>query len=261
MLNQIEIPEFHPYAKLYIISYLSEGMVVRGYLAIPRGKGPFPLIIYCRGGIRNVGMTKLAWVDEYVSFGFMVFAPFYRGNRGGEGREDFGGADRHDVMDAMAWLREHSLVDKKSIHIFGFSRGAIPALFTSIHDSSVASVVVWGGVTDLALTYEERIDMRRMLKRVVGGPPSKVPDEYYRRSPIHFAEQISCPVLIIHGAKDRQVGIEHAYRLARMLESRHKQMDLWIYEREGHHFILEEQGRTFKHMLNWMLRQAQARAW
>lgn len=253
MIDQIEIPEFHPYAKLYMVSYLSKGLMVKGYLAIPRGKGPFPLLIYCRGGMRNVGMTKLAWVAEYISGGFMVFAPFYRGNRGGEGREDFGGEDRHDVMDALTWLKEHPLVHKQHIHIFGFSRGAIPALFTSMHDPEIASAVVWGGVTDLVLTYEERRDMRRMLKRVTGGSPVKVPYEYHRRSPIHYAGQISCPVLIIHGARDRQVGMDHAYRLADTLEIYQRQKELWIYEREGHHFTVEEQSRTIRNMLNWML--------
>lgn len=258
MINQIEIPEFHLCAKLYIVSYLSEGLMVKGYLAVPNGNGPFPLLIYCRGGIRNVGMTKLAWVNEFVSVGFMVFAPFYRGNRGGEGREDFGGADRHDVIDAINWLRMHPLVDKTNIHIFGFSRGAIPALFTSMHDPAIASAVVWGGVSDLVLTYEERADMRRMLKRVVGGSPSKVPEGYAWRSPIHYAEQMTCPVLIIHGARDRQVGVEHAYRLSSRLEYCQKQSDLWIYEEEGHHFRVAAQGRTMKKMMEWMLNQTRS---
>jgi dipeptidyl aminopeptidase/acylaminoacyl peptidase len=91
MQSQIEIQEFNPNARLYLVTYLSQGFKVKGYLAIPRKKGPFPLLVYCRGGIRNVGMTRLAWVKRFVEAGYIVFAPFYRGNRGGEGREDFCG--------------------------------------------------------------------------------------------------------------------------------------------------------------------------
>ena len=33
-------------------------------------------------------------------------------------------------------------------------------------------MILWSGVSDLAQTYEERIDLRRMMKRVIGGTPS-----------------------------------------------------------------------------------------
>ena len=36
-----------------------------------------------------------------------------------------------------------------------------------------ASLVSWGGVSDMVLTYEERKDMRRMMKRVIGGTPKR----------------------------------------------------------------------------------------
>lgn len=255
MVDNIEIQEFHPHAKLYLVSYRSQGLLVKGYLAIPRGEGPFPLLIYCRGGIRNVGMTKLAWVDNYVSLGWMVFAPFYRGNRGGDGWEDFGGEDRYDVMEAVPKLEKHPLVDKKQIHIFGFSRGAIPALFTAIEYPSISSVAVWGGVTDVAQVYEERIDLRRMLKRVVGGSPGKKSEEYDRRSPLLFAHQLRCPVLIIHGKRDEQVSVQHSYRLAEMLETHQKPYTLWIHENQGHHYSLDEQRKTKKEMLQWMKRE------
>jgi len=252
MIDQIEIPEFHPYAKLYLVSYLSQGHLVKGYLAIPRGEGPFPLFIYCRGGLRNIGMTKLAWIDTYVSEGWMVFAPFYRGNRGGEGREDFGGEDRYDVIEAVPLLESHPLVDKNQIHIFGFSRGAIPALFAATQYPCIASAAIWGGVTDLLLTYDERVDMRRMLKRLLGGSPGKVQSEYDRRSPVFFAHELLCPVLIIHGKRDAQVGVDHAYRLAEMLETHRKPYETWIRENQGHHFSLEDQKVTKKKMLEWM---------
>lgn len=42
---------------------------------------------------------------------------------------------------------------------------------------SAASFVSWGGVSDMFLTYEERKDLRRMMKRVIGGTPKK-----YRRN-------------------------------------------------------------------------------
>lgn len=41
------------------------------------------------------------------------------------------------------------------------------ALFVGIY-CPVKSIVTWGGVSDMFLTYEERKDLRRMIKRVIG---------------------------------------------------------------------------------------------
>ncbi|MFC4766346.1 alpha/beta hydrolase family protein [Effusibacillus consociatus] len=251
MIDQVEIPEFHPYAELFLVTYLSQGLRVKGYLAIPAGEGPFPLLVYCRGGIRNVGMTRLAWVSRFVSEGYIVFAPFYRGNRGGEGREDFGGEDRHDVLDALSWLSELSQVNKSEIHLFGFSRGAIMALFAAMEFPFVKSVIVWGGVSDLALTYEERIDLRRMLKRVVGDSPQKVPEAYAWRSPIYRVDELSCPVLLVHGTKDEQVGIEHSLRLAAALKDNGKTYTCLFYEGWGHFFSAAVWEEAFSRMFQW----------
>lgn len=250
-----KVPDFHVQASLYEVTYEAQGLKVKGYLCLPQGQGPFPLLIYCRGGIKRVGMTRLAWVSRFVDRQYAVFAPFYRGNRGGEGREDFGGEDRYDVIDALGWLKAHPLLDSSRIHLFGFSRGSMMALFTAMEDEQISSVVVWGGVSDLALTYEERVDLRRMLKRVIGGTPHKKQEEYAWRSPIHYVDKLHCPVLIIHGTKDVQVGVEHSYLLARYLSEAGKLHTLRIYEGEGHFFQQDVYRQALDDMFAWMREQ------
>ncbi|RKD24432.1 hypothetical protein BEP19_08570 [Ammoniphilus oxalaticus] len=255
MIRLEEIREFHFAANLNLVTYRSQGYKVKGYLATPKGAGPFPLLLYCRGGLRNIGMTKLAWIAHFVSRGFVVFAPFYRGNRGGEGREDFGGDDRHDVMDALSWLKQLPFIDPARIHLFGFSRGAIPALYTAMKFPEICSVAVWGGVSDLNLTYEERVDLRRMLRRVVGGPPWKNGKAYARRSPVFDIKTLECPVLIIHGKQDQLVGVAHAHRLAEALRQAGKRYQLWIDEQQGHLFNVAQQAVEMDRMLTWMQMQ------
>src|SRR5205085_227048 len=68
----------------------------------------FPLIIYSRGGNREFGKLT-AWSRlgfyTYVSNGFVVLASQYRGNDGGEGREEYGGADVRDVLNLIPLAR------------------------------------------------------------------------------------------------------------------------------------------------------------
>lgn len=252
MQSQIEIHEFNPNARLYLVTYLSQGLKVKGYLAIPRSKGPFPLLVYCRGGIRNVGMTRLAWVERFVEAGYIVFAPFYRGNRGGEGREDFCGEDRNDVFDALSWLRVHPLVQQQHMHLFGFSRGSVMALYAAMRYKEVASVVVWGGVSDMTLTYEERTDLRKMLKRVIGGTPQKKPKEYWARSPIHQIGELEAPVLLIHGSEDQQVSVEHATLLAEALDGANKTYTKCVYEGAGHFLHPHLFDQAISDMFSWI---------
>ena len=126
----------------------------------------------------------LARIVQFAAEGFIVFAPFYRGNQGGEGDEDFAGEDRYDAIFGFSLLANHPRVKKENIHIFGFSRGGIMALWTAIECPAAASMVTWGGVSDMFLTYEERVDMRRMMKRVIGGSPTKCPEHYESRTPL-----------------------------------------------------------------------------
>ncbi|PNB53221.1 alpha/beta hydrolase, partial [Pseudomonas sp. GW456-E7] len=113
--------------------------------------------LYLRGGIKSVGMVRPGRIIQFASQGFIVFAPFYRGNQGGEGNEDFAGEDREDAFSAFHLLQQHPNVKKDRIHIFGFSRGGIMGMLTAIEmGRHAASFVSWGGVSDMILTYEER---------------------------------------------------------------------------------------------------------
>ncbi len=234
-----------------IVTYRSEGLWVKGYLLIPNTNLPCPAMIYCRGGINKVGMVRLERVLAFALRGYVVFAPFYRGNRGGEGREDFGGNDRYDVHHAIPVLRALEEVDSSPITIMGFSRGAIMALFTAMDSKEIGPVIIRGGVSDLWLTYEERVDMRRMLKRVVGRP-TKSPEEYNRRSPINEVHKLNSPVLIVHGTKDEQVSVNHAIKLAEALKEAHKDYTIRLFEDLGHVFPPDQDEVAMNYIFDWI---------
>ncbi len=238
---------------LYVITYQSGGLNVKAYLAKPKGRGPFRTVVYCRGGIGNWGLPRKEWISEWVNLGCLVLAPLYRGNLEGEGREDFAGEDREDVIQALDWLKDYSLADAKRIHLFGFSRGACMAIFAAIQmKEAIVSVTVWGGVSDMALTYEERVDLRRMLKRVIGVTPYKNKQPYLERSPLHYIASLNVPLMIIHGDMDEQVSVRHAILLVHALKQADKAHKLYIQQGEGHLVNKKKRIETFCMMLDWM---------
>lgn len=250
VISKQRFPSPNPKVELSVLTYYSSGLRVMGLLAEPKIEGIHDGFLYLRGGIKNVGKVRPGRIVQFASEGFIVFAPFYRGNQGGEGHEDFAGDDRNDAFAAFELLRHHPKVDK--IHVFGFSRGGVMALATAIRFPETASVVTWGGVSDMFLTYEERKDLRRMMKRVIGGTPAKYPERYRYRTPLYELERLEAPVLIIHGVLDDNVSVEHAYRLEKRLKELGKSVECMYFESYTHYFPPASNRQVVTHLTKWM---------
>jgi dipeptidyl aminopeptidase/acylaminoacyl peptidase len=233
------------------ISYISsEGLLVKGCLVHPLEGGPWRPLLYLRGGIRSVGMVRIPRMITLAKRGYAVFAPYYRGNNGGEGREDFAGEDRYDAYNALHVFEQLQVTLPVPVSVLGFSRGAIMALLMARDCHLVGPVAVWGGVSDLWLTYEERVDLRRMLRRVVGHPRKQL-EAYLSRSPVCWATYIRSPIFIVHGIEDEKVGIEHAYRLRSALTSAGRPPLTHLVEGMQHAFSPEEDKKTLDLLFAW----------
>lgn len=279
---------------IYLTTYISGTYKVKGYIAFPSGcymspvelqkklkqfyktgnlpitmiassikKAQHPLLshklpafIYCRGGIGKVGRVKTDWIEQFANHGYIVFAPCYRGNEGGEGRDEFGGAENEDVLSAYRFLRSLPFVDENRISIMGFSRGAINAVLTAAAIPDIHTLTLWGGVSNLAQTYEERINLRRMLKRVLGGSPTKIPDAYESRSPICMAQHITCPTLIMHGTEDVQVDFHHGFNMYQKLQELGHKVKMHQYDGLGHHLPPHIHKEALHNMFKWIGQQS-----
>lgn len=255
IIEKRRFPSPHPGIHLYAVTYLSQGLKVKGLLAEPIEGDILDGFLYLRGGIKNVGKVRPGRIVQFAAQGFIVFAPFYRGNQGGEGDEDFAGEDRQDAISAFNLLENHPRVRPDAIHVFGFSRGGVMALWTAINCKTTASVVTWGGVSDMFLTYVEREDLRRMMKRVIGGTPKKYPEQYEYRTPLFEADELEAPVLIIHGVKDENVSVEHAHRLEKIMKAKDKLVESWYFDDFTHYFPPAINRGVVDDLTQWMKQQ------
>ena len=129
------------------------------------------------------------------------------------------------------------------------------ALWTAIHCKNAASMVTWGGVSDMFLTYVERVDMRRMMKRVIGGSPKTKPENYEYRTPLFAIEELNVPVLIIHGEQDDNVSFEHATRLENRLKEHGKPVESWYFPQFTHYFPPSINRQVVEDLTTWMKNQ------
>lgn len=243
-------PSPNQHIRLDEVIYWSQGLRVKGMLARPKAPGNYEGLLYLRGGLQSIGMVRPARIAQFAAQGFVVFAPYYRGNRGGEGKDEFAGADRYDAIYAVDVLKQ--FVEQEKVHLYGFSRGGLMVLWTAILRDDIKSVVSWAGVSDATATYWDRVDMRRGLKRIIGGTPNKVPENYHERTPLYAIDQLNVPVLIIHGTEDGHVKIEHAYQLEKYLKGAGKAVETWFSVGLKHHFPPNINRETVRNLCLWM---------
>ncbi|QSO46953.1 alpha/beta hydrolase family protein [Alicyclobacillus mengziensis] len=211
----------------------------------------FPAILYCRGGIGRVGMSRLEWISSFCNLGFVVFSPWYRGTLGTDGRDEFGGADVADCVMGFRILRQLACVRANDITLLGFSRGSINATLTAIAEPTASGLIFWGGVSDLAATYEERVDLRRMLRRVIGHTPRRLPGEYRARSPIRYADQVPCRTLVVHSTHDPQVAFHHGTDMYKALLEAGVPVTWHGYQGYAHHFDPLIRQAVIERILSW----------
>ena len=111
------------------------------------------------------------------------------------------------------------------------------------------------GERSVYFTFEEREDLRRMLRRKVGGTPQERPHEYEKRSPVYLVSSILCPVLIVHGTRDVQVSFSHATNLLQRMRMKNLPVNVHFYEGLGHHVQGVVHEAVIERICNFLLTQ------
>ncbi|MDU9418009.1 prolyl oligopeptidase family serine peptidase [Staphylococcus lloydii] len=211
------------------ITYVVDGLHVKGLMGTPKDEVT-RIVMYLRGGKGQVGKVRAARLLQFVDSHTLVIAPYYRGNNGSEGKDDFYGDDLNDVTQLLSILTHQ--YPHAFIHMIGFSRGGLQGLLT-FQDLPVHSYIIWGGVSDIHLMYQERVDLRGMLRRMVGHPKKDI-EAYDKRDAIKHITHDAPAILIIHGYQDQQVGIQQAQFLAQSLTEIGAVHRTVYQQREGH---------------------------
>ena len=144
------------------------------------------------------------------------------------------GADLKDVLKLIDLCEEFAFVDMEQIYMMGISRGGMMTYMATREDSRIKKAVVISGVSDAFMNYEERIDMQEVYKELVGETPDSNSEEYIKRSATYWADEIKCPILIIHSKLDKKVSFEQAETMTKALEEAGKEYKLISYEDDVH---------------------------
>ncbi|MGW8247657.1 MAG: prolyl oligopeptidase family serine peptidase [Acidiferrobacterales bacterium] len=206
-----------------------------------------PLIVMSHGG--PTAATSNAYsikIQFWTSRGFAVLDVNYRGSTG-YGRDyrqmlngQWGIADVEDCVAGAKFLVARNKVDANRLAIRGSSAGGYTTLCAlTFHQTFKAGASLYG-IGDLeTLARDTHKFESRYLDRLVG-PYPKEQDLYRQRSPIHFIDQLNCPVIFLQGLQDKVVPPEQAESMVEALKQKGLMVEYVTFATEQHGFRSSE---------------------
>jgi dipeptidyl aminopeptidase/acylaminoacyl peptidase len=203
-----------------------------------------PLRVICHGGPTAHSAPHLDLETQYfTSRGIGVVDVNYRGSTG-YGRAyrrllngRWGEIDWQDCVAAARHLAEQGEADPDRTWVEGGSAGGYVVFCAMTFDpTAFAAGVSYFGVADAeALALHTHKFESRYLDSMIGPYPED--QELYRqRSPVHFAEQLERPMLLLQGLDDKVVLPAQAEMMVEVLERKGIPYEYIAFEGEGHGF-------------------------
>lgn len=226
----------------------SDGTPVEGILLKPvgyRAGQRYPLLVEAHGG--PTGATNAAFKANWGSpgqvwagQGWAVLYPNPRGSTGyGEkftraNIMDWGGGDYRDIMSGVDDMVRRGLADSTKLAFEGWSYGGYMTAWVVSQTSRFKAARMGAGLSDLQSMYGTT-DIPGYIGTFFSGVPTQKTLDFYRaRSAITFVDQVTTPLLILHGGSDERVPTGQSMEYYRALKDRGKTVQLVFYPREGH---------------------------
>ena len=202
-----------------------------------------PLVVMSHGGPTANASTALdLHIQLLTSRGIAVVDVDYGGSSGyGRAyRRQLDGAwgvvDVDDCVAAALFLAERGDVDPDRLAIQGGSAGGYTTLAALAFRDTFAAGISLFGIGDLeTLARDTHKFESRYTDRLVGPYPAMA-ERYRLRSPVHYLDEVSCPVLVLQGLEDKVVPPAQAEALVAALAANGIPFAYRAFEGEGHGF-------------------------
>jgi dipeptidyl aminopeptidase/acylaminoacyl peptidase len=221
--------------------------------AAPNGEKP-PLLVISHGGPTSATSTVMnLGIQYWTSRGIAVVDVNYGGSTG-YGRAyrqrlngNWGVVDVNDCANAARYLVKQGLADGNRLAIRGGSAGGYTTLaaltFTDVFKAGASHF----GISDLEIFVKDTHKYEsRYCDRLVGPFPERR-DIYRQRSPIHFLERLSSPLIMFQGLEDKIVPPNQSEMMFDAVKRKEVPVAYLAFEGEQHGF---RQAKNIKRALD-----------
>jgi dipeptidyl aminopeptidase/acylaminoacyl peptidase len=203
-----------------------------------------PLIVMSHGGPtgNSTALFDLG-MQFWTSRGFAVVDVNYGGSTG-YGRRyrqrlngQWGVVDLHDCVNGARYLVERGEADGERLLITGGSAGGYTTICALTFTDDFAAGASYFGLADLEqFAGGETHKFELQYEYTLVGPYPEAAALYRERSPIHFTDRMTTPMLVLQGADDKVVPPVHAELIVSALQKQGIPHAYLLYEGEGHGF-------------------------
>lgn len=226
------------------------GLTAHGFYYAPKNKdfvasdGERPLLLVkSHGGPTSAttGVLTLG-IQYWTSRGIAVLDVNYGGSTG-YGRAyrerlngNWGVVDVDDCVNGAKYLANRGDVDPNRSMIDGGSAGGYTTLCALAFRDYFKAGASHFGVSDLEALDEDTHKFESRYSTTLIGPYPDRKDLYVARSPIHFTDKLSCPVIFFQGLEDKVVPPNQAEMMVEALRKKGLPVAYVAFEGEQHGF-------------------------
>ncbi|WP_204102633.1 MULTISPECIES: S9 family peptidase [Spirulina sp. CCY15215] len=192
----------------------------------PEGTLP-PLLVKSHGGPTAATSASFNLRIQYWTSRGFAFVDVNYGGSTGYGREyrqrlqkKWGIVDVDDCTNVAQYLVKEGRVDGDKLAIAGGSAGGYTTLAALTFKDVFKAGASYYGVSDLEVLAK---DTHKFESRYLDSLIGKYPEEkhiYEERSPIHFTDRLSCPVIFFQGLEDEVVPPNQAEMMVEAIEKK-----------------------------------------
>ena len=208
----------------------------------PAGERP-PLLVITHGGPTGATSDVLdAKIQFWTSRGFAVLDVNYSGSTG-YGRAyrerlngQWGIADVADVVGGATAMVAAGKADPARLIIRGGSAGGYTTLSALTFHRTFKAGASYYGISDLEVLQLDTHKFESRYNESLIGPYPAARDVYIARSPIHFTDRLSCPIILFQGLDDKVVPPNQSEMMADAVRKKGLKVKYVTFEGEQHGF-------------------------
>lgn len=250
-----------PLAMAELTARAADGYPVHGWVTVPEGEGPHPVVLMIHGGpFAPYGHQVFDETQVYAAAGYAVVMCNPRGSSGygdEHGRAIIGAVGEVSAGDVLAFLDaalEDGRLDSSRVGVMGGSHGGFMTTWIAAHHGGRFRAAISERAVNAIDSFHGSSDIGSLFPRPLYGPPRT----WERESPLTYADRIEVPFLIIHSEEDWRCPVEQAQRLFVALKLRGHETEMLLFPGEGHELsrsgLPSHRVARFEAVLDWWRR-------
>jgi dipeptidyl aminopeptidase/acylaminoacyl peptidase len=215
-----------------------DGYPVHGWLVLPEGPGPHPVLLDIHGGpFAQYGWTLFDEAQVYAGAGYAVVLGNPRGSAGyGQAharaiKHRMGTVDADDLLALLDTALARPDLDAERVGVMGGSYGGFMTTWLIAHHGDRFRAAI---PERACLAWDSFIGSSDIGFFFAAEYAGSDPDQRAAQAPFSFVDKIDIPTLIIHSEQDWRCPVEQAQRLYVALKTRGVPTEFLLFPGEGH---------------------------